>query len=41
MPDLKEFGFNDDYIKKDPRSSLQFIGGENEGMKRLNDYIWV
>lgn len=40
---MEEFGFSNKEIEQfkefDERASLEFIGGEDEGMKRLTDYI--
>lgn len=38
-PSLKDLGY-DGEPKFDERSVLRFKGGETEGLKRMNDYIW-
>ena len=38
MPDLNSFGYQD--FSKDDRAVLDFKGGEQEGLKRLNEYVW-
>ena len=42
MPGYDVFGFKaKDHIVRDlERSSLDFLGGEEEGMKRLHHYLW-
>ena len=38
IPTLKDFGFED--FETDQRSALPFKGGETEGLKQLNYYLW-
>lgn len=38
LPTLRDFGLEEP--KFDPRATLAFKGGENEALKRLNEYIW-
>lgn len=41
MPTYTELGFKSSQTPpRDPRQSLEFKGGENEGLKRLHTYIW-
>jgi len=42
MPSLTDLGFTKDQQEKakDPRSCLEFKGGEDEGLKRVHHYIW-
>lgn len=40
----KEFGINDfgfQQIETDQRTAIPFKGGELEGLKRMDDYVWV
>ena len=37
MPSLADFGFKD--FKADPRSCYPFVGGEDNGLKRLKEYM--
>lgn len=39
MPEYEEFGFKK-VPEKDERAVLEFKGGETEGLKRLEDYLW-
>ena len=39
MPKYEEFGF-EKVMEKDERAALDFKGGETEGLKRLEDYLW-
>ena len=41
MPQLEDFGFEKEEIEHsfDERACLKFVGGEDQGFKRLNDYI--
>ena len=45
MPKLEDFGFSQKEIEeaaqKDKRACYDFIGGEDEGMKRCKEYIWT
>jgi deoxyribodipyrimidine photo-lyase len=45
MPTLKDLGYTDEQIasceKLDPRSVLDFKGGETAGLARVKDYIWT
>jgi deoxyribodipyrimidine photo-lyase len=36
---LKNFGLNE--LITDQRAVINFVGGENEGLKRLNKFIWL
>ena len=38
LPNLKDLGYSE--VLLDERSVLVFKGGENEALKRLNEYIW-
>ena len=38
VPNITDFGHEE--FETDPRSAIQFKGGENEGLKRLRYYIW-
>ena len=40
MPKLANFGFQTEPVQ-DPKSCLVFKGGENEGLKRVTDYIEI
>lgn len=42
LPTYEDFGFEQkEFVEKDyDRQCLDFIGGEAEGLKRLNDYLW-
>ena len=42
LPSLQDLGFTiDEWSRpKDPRSCIEFKGGEDEGMKRCKYYIW-
>jgi deoxyribodipyrimidine photo-lyase len=44
MPTLKDLGYTDEQIasaeKLDPRSVMDFRGGETAGLERVKDYIW-
>ena len=39
---MDEFGFSKEEIaiEKDKRAYLDFKGGEDEGLKRLKEYVW-
>jgi hypothetical protein len=41
MPELLDFGFEKEEImkEKDKRACYNFIGGENKGLERMNEYI--
>ena len=43
MPSLTDLGFSkeDQEMNQDPSSSLEFKGGEDEGLKRVHHYIWT
>ncbi|MCR9182022.1 MAG: DASH family cryptochrome [Flavobacteriaceae bacterium] len=38
VPTLTELGLDD--FKKDPQSAFPFLGGEQQGMKRIQHYFW-
>ena len=40
MPTLKDFGF-DEKIIKDKRACYDFVGGEDQGLKRIQKYIHI
>jgi deoxyribodipyrimidine photo-lyase len=42
MPTLDDFEFSKEEIEKpkDNRACLDFIGGEDAGIERVNDYLW-
>jgi len=41
VPKLTDFGFMEEEIPKhDKRSCYQFVGGEDRGLKRLNEYLF-
>jgi len=41
VPKLSDFGFKEEETPKyDKRSVYEFIGGEDRGLKRLNEYIF-
>ena len=42
MPSLTDLGFSkaEEDLSFDKRSCLEFRGGEDEGLKRLIDFIW-
>lgn len=39
IPSLSDFGF-EDVLENDPRATFQLKGGESEGKKRLQYYLW-
>jgi deoxyribodipyrimidine photo-lyase len=45
MPTLKDLGYTEEQIasaeKLDPRSVMEFRGGETAGLARVKDYIWT
>jgi len=40
VPALVDLGFDTNKIEPEKRASLEFTGGETEGMKRVKEYIW-
>ena len=41
LPKYEDFGFKKHEIRdKDERAALDFIGGEDAGLKRLDEYLW-
>ena len=38
VPSLTDFGFSED-LPKDSRSGFEFSGGEDQGLKRVREYI--
>jgi hypothetical protein len=42
VPNLEDFGFTKEEIAKkwDKRSCYKFIGGEDSGLKRMDEYIY-
>jgi deoxyribodipyrimidine photo-lyase len=43
LPKLEDFGFTNEECKRkpDPRACYKFIGGESQGLKRLEEYIFT
>lgn len=41
-PSLMDLGFSEEEANtpKDPRSSLEFVGGEDAGLERVKYYLW-
>jgi deoxyribodipyrimidine photo-lyase len=40
MPTLNEMGYSLDLFEVDYRSCIEFKGGEEQGIKRVMEYIW-